>query len=270
LRETAAIGRTLLNSLPEWLLIALFVAVATAGALGGLALVQRHLPAWRDESSSQVVVAVTAIVMTLFALLLALVLVDLHSSYRDASSGVGDEANSLNRIEQDADAFPAAQKASVERAVANYIVEVRNHEFPALRAGHEDQKAETRLLQISTALRRYTPRTQAQIAFYDSAVSRIDDLVSERQSRVAAAESSVPGTLVALVLALGALSIGTTLVLKTHNPGLDRVLVGSLAAVVGLALATVLILEYPFSGSIAVSSDPLVRGPLGHLVHQYR
>jgi hypothetical protein len=44
----------------------------------------------------------------------------------------------------------------------------------------------------------------------------------------------------------------------------------SLAAVVGLALATVLILEYPFSGSIAVSSNPLVQGSLGLIVEQYR
>ena len=260
----------MLNTFPEWALVVLFVGVALLLAFGGLYLVRRHAPSWRDESSSQVVLGVTAIVMTLFALLLALVVVDLHTSYRDASNGVGDEANSLNRIEQDADAFPAARKAAVERAVANYIVEVRKNEFPALREGREDQKAEKRLLQISTALRRYSPRTQAQIAFYDSALSRIDDLVSERQSRIGAAESSVPPTLIALVLVLGVLSIGTSLFVKTHHSSLDLILVGSLAAVVGLALATVLVLEYPFSGSIAVSSDPLVRGPLGHLVHQYR
>jgi hypothetical protein len=40
--------------------------------------------------------------------------------------------------------------------------------------------------------------------------------------------------------------------------------------VVGLGLLTVLILEYPFSGSIAVSSDPLVQGSLGQLVEQHR
>ena len=65
-------------------------------------------------------------------------------------------------------------------------------------------------------------------------------------------------------------SIGTSLFLKTHHPGLDLILIVSLAAVVGLALATALILEYPFSGSVAVSSEPLIHGPLGQLVQQYR
>jgi hypothetical protein len=262
-------GRALLNALPEWALVVIFVAGAVLLAVGAVVLVRSFLRAWRDEESSQVVLAVTAIVMTFFALLLALVVVDLHTSYNAASNDVGEEANSLNKIEQDADAFPPASKASVEKAVVNYILEVRNQEFPALRSGHEDPKGEQKLLQISTSLQEYTPQTRTQITFYDSAVSQVSDLVSQRHSRVTAAETSVPGVLVALLLALAVLSIGTSLFLKTHHPGLDLILVVSLAAVVGLALATVLILEYPFSGSVAVSSDPLVHGPLEQLVKQY-
>ena len=262
-------GRTLLNTLPEWALVVIFVAVAVLLAVGGVVLLRTFGPAWRAESSSQVVLAVSAIVMTFFALLLALVVVDLHTGYNEAHDNEAEEANSLNKIEQDADAFPDAQKASVEKTVADYIVEVRDHEFPALGAGHEDETAELRLLQINTALRAYTPETPTQMTFYDSAVSQVNDLVSQRHSRVTAAESSVPGALVALLLALAVMGIGTSLFLKTHHPGLDLILVVSLAAVLGLALATVLILEYPFSGSVAVSSDPLVNGPLGQLVAQY-
>jgi hypothetical protein len=263
-------GRTLQNALPEWAVVVIFVAAAVLVAVGGIVLLRSFIPAWRDESSSQVVLAVSAIVMTFFALLLALVIVDLHSTFNDASANVGEEANSLNKIEQDADAFPEASKASIEKAVADYIVEVRDHEFPALRAGHEDERAEQKLLQISAALQEYTPETQTQISFYDSAVTQADDLVTHRHTRVDAAEASVPGVLAALLLALAVLSIGTSLFLKTHHPGLDLVLVLSLAAVIGLGLATILILEHPFSGSVAVSSDPLVHGPLGQLVEQYR
>jgi len=256
------VGRTLLNALPEWALVVIFAAVPVLLAVGGLLFLRRFFAGWRDESSSQVVLAATAIVMTLFALLLALVVVDLQGSYNGASNGVGEEGNSLNKIEQDADAFPNAPKASVEKAVADYIVEVREHEFPALRAGREDGMAEQKLLRISTALRGYTPETQTQITFYDSAVAQVNDLVTQRHSRVMAAESSVPGALVALLLVLAVVSIGTSLFLKTHHPGLDLILI--------VSLATALILEYPFSGSVAVSSEPLVHGPLGQLVQQYR
>ena len=103
-------GRTLLNALPEWALVVIFAAVPVLLAVGGLLFLRRFFAGWRDESSSQVVLAATAIVMTLFALLLALVVVDLQGSYNGASNGVGEEGNSLNKIEQDADAFPNAPK----------------------------------------------------------------------------------------------------------------------------------------------------------------
>jgi hypothetical protein len=263
-------ARTLLNALPDWALIVIYVATAILLAVGGVVLVRVFLPAWRDEKSSQVVLAVSAIVMTFFALLLALVIVDLHASYKEAAANVDDEANSLSKIETDADAFPEAPKTSVERAVVDYVVEVRDHEFPALRAGHADPGAQQKLLMISTTLRGYTPETETQISFYNSAVSQADELISERNERVTGADSSVPGALVALLFALAVISIATSLFLKTHHPGLDLILVVSLATVVGLALATVLILEYPFSGSIAVSSDPFVHGSLGQLLQQYR
>lgn len=262
--------RTLLNALPDWALIVSFGAGAVLLAVIGLVLVWTLLPGWTDERSSQVVLGVCAIAMTFFALLLALVIVDLHASYKQASTNVGDEANTLNKIEQDADAFPKQPKASVEKAVAGYIVEVRDHEFPALRVGRQDERAEQKLLQILTALRGYTPVTPSQITFYDSAVSQVNELVSQRHSRVAAADASVPGALVGLLFFLAVISIATSIFLETHHRGLDLILVLSIAAVVGLALSTVLILEYPFSGSIAVSSDPLVQGPLGQLVQQYR
>jgi hypothetical protein len=262
--------RALLNALPEWALIAVFVGGAVILAAGGVGILRAFMPRWRDESSSQVVLAVSAIAMTFFALLLALVVVDLHGSYKEATSNVEGEASSLSKIETDADAFPDAPKASVEKSVADYIVEVRDNEFPALRSGHQDPESQRKLLLISTALRGYTPETETQISFYNSAVSQVDQIITQRNARVTGADTSVPGVLIALLFALAVVSIVTSVFLKTHHPGLDLVLVVSLAVVVGLGLVTVLILEYPFSGAIAVSSDPLVQGSLGQIVQQYR
>lgn len=88
--------RALLNALPDWALILLFVIVTVLIGLGGAILVRRtRLAAWRDEESSQVVVGITAIALTFFALVLALVLVDLYANYKDASGNVTNEANTL-------------------------------------------------------------------------------------------------------------------------------------------------------------------------------
>lgn len=249
--------RDLLNALPDWALILLFVGVAVLVGLVGAILVRRtRLTAWRDEESSQVVVGITAIALTFFALVLALVLVDLYANYKDASGNVTNEANTLVKVIQDADAFPPAQEEAVRAAIHSYVKEIRDHEFPALRAGHEEERSPVQLLRISAALRRYTPQTRTQISFYDSAVSAVSDLVVQRNARVSSANSFVPEALKVLLLVLGAVSLVTALFLKTHHRGLDDVLVVSVAVIIGLGLVTGLILEYPYSGSIAVSSAP--------------
>lgn len=259
--------RTLLNALPDWALIPIFVIVAVGITLAGLAVVRILIPSWRDEASSQVVLAATAIVMTFFALLLALVIVDLYTSYKDASADVTAEANTLDKIVQDSSAFPQPQQQSVKRAVGEYVVEVRDHEFPALKDGQQDPRMDAKLAEISAALQSYQPVSQTQISFYNSATSQVNDLVSERHTRVSGAESSVPGALLALLLVLAVVTLATTIFLKTHNAGLDFTLIVSISVIVGLGLATVLILQYPYSGSIAVSSDPLTEGALGQVAH---
>jgi hypothetical protein len=256
-RQNRAVDRSLLNGLPDWALVLLFVAVAVLLGFGAFALVRRtRLSAWRDETSSQVVVGITAIALTFFALVLALVLVDLYANYKDASGNVTKEANTLVKVIQDADAFPPANEEAVRTAIRSYVKEIREREFPALRAGHEEQRSPAQLLRVSLALREYTPQTRTQISFYDSAVSAVSDLVAERNARVTSADSFVPGALKLLLFVLAAVSLITTLFLKTHHPGLDGVLVVSVAVIIGLGLVTALILQYPFSGSIAVSSAP--------------
>jgi hypothetical protein len=252
-------SRLLLNSLPDWALILIFVGVVVLIAVAGLAAVRIWLPTWKDEESSQTVVGVGAIAMTFFALMLALVIVDLYTSYKEASADVTKEANTLIKIIQDADAFPPDHEEAVRQAVQNYVREVRDDEFPALRDGHEQDRSPAQLLEISVALRNFTPDNQTQVSFYDSAVSQVNDLVAERDDRISNADSSVPGSLTGLLLVLGVVSLASSIFLTTHHPGLDVVLVLSIAIIIGLALVTVLILEFPFSGSIAVSSDPLAQ-----------
>jgi hypothetical protein len=249
-------GRTLQNDVPAWALVVTFAVVPVLIGLGGMVLVQTRLSAWRAEESSQVVLAVSAIAMTFFALVLALVIVDLYTSYTTAEADVTKESNTLIKLIQDADAFPLPQEEGVRLAVHNYVREVVEQEFPALREGRAAPQSPRQLLQISVALKNYNPETQSQISFYNSAVSQVNDLVAERSDRVSSADSAVPAPLDGLLLVLAAMSLGTTLFLKTHHPGLDVILVLAVSIIIGLGLVTVLILEYPFSGSIAVSDEP--------------
>jgi hypothetical protein len=210
-----------------------------------------------------------AAVMTLFALVLAFVVVNLYSGYEDASNNVGAEANSLSSVLTDIHSFPPAARAEVETAVANYVREVRDDEFPRLRDGVDDPHAQAKLNAIIDAFQHFQPRTPAQVEYYHAASEDLDRLATERINRVDAASATIPGPLLGLMILLAVLTLLTTVLLKTRSFGLDVILSLSIAVSVGAGMVTAAILEYPFSGSIAVSSAPFDRGDLNRVLQQY-
>jgi Na+/proline symporter len=254
--------RSLLNSLPEWALALLFIGGVVLVTLGAFRLVQRFLQSWRDTSSVEGIVAVAAMVMTLYALVLAFVVVNLYNDYADASTDVIDAANALGAVVQDAQALPGGDRNNVERAVTRYIGEVRAREFSRLADGNRDPAAQRRASDIFVAAQRVTPATETQRVFYRAAADQLNTFLAERENRIAKAGTSIPPPLLGLMVFLGMVTIAVFLLIRTHHASLDIALIVTVAIVVASGLLTALILQYPYSGSIAVQSDTFTHGAL--------
>jgi hypothetical protein len=260
------VSRHLLNDVPDWALALIFVAAAVAFTFAALGLLHRFAPQWRDAESSDKVVGVAAMVMTLFALVLAFVIVNLYSGYESASSDVGAEANSLSEVVLDVHSFPARQRRLMDAAVARYVRELRAREFALLRDGRADPEAQAYLDRAFDTLGQYTPSTAAQMSFYRVTADDLDKVATQRNNRIDAAEASIPSPLLGLLVMLAVLTLLTTVLVRTRHFGLDLILALSIAASVGAGVVTAALLEYPFSGSIAVSSEPFARADLAQLL----
>jgi hypothetical protein len=262
----AGLSRTILNSMPDWALFVVIVGGVVIGALAGLFLSRRYLAHWRTTADGPVVAAVATMVMTLFALVLAFAVVTLYDQYSAASDGVTAEATDLSQIVRDSHVFPPATQLKIDRAVKAYIVEVRDNEFPLMHAGKEDQVANDLFQDIFAAFQSYNPQTTAQVGFYNSAVNQLNDAVTQRRARLEEVNAALPSAFAALLFLSALVSILTTFFLSTENSTLEVVLVASVAVIVGAGLLTALLLQYPFSGSVAVSSHPFVEGALTKIV----
>jgi hypothetical protein len=259
-------GRTILNSMADWELFLLGVGGITAIALGGFMAMRRVLPHWRTEAASATSAAVAAMVMTLFALVLAFAAVNLYQGYTDASSNVADEANSLAQIARDVRILPNAQEYHVQAAIVKYIHAVSEGDFPAMHDGQVPEQSGVAIDALFGSMQAIVPGNAAQQAFYDSAVGQLNSLVQERRSRLSAADSTLPSSFVALLLLTAGLTVLVSYFLSSGHLAVELVLVGAVSIVVAAGLLTILLLEYPFSGSVSVSSDPYTQGVLGQLL----
>jgi hypothetical protein len=257
--------RNLLNDVPELVIAVVFVGATVFLTLGAFFQASRHLSSWREHGATEVVLGVSAMGMTLFALVLAFVVVNLYSDYTSASADVTDEANALGALVQDARAFPPPAERAVDRAVASYVREVRDHEFGALAKGHDDPQATARALDIVDALQSYSPRSETERTFYRAATDQLNLFLGERENRVAKAETEIPAPLLGLLIFLAIVTIAVSFLIRTNRRSVDIALVVVVAVIISSGMLTALILQYPYSGAIAVKSDPLVEGPLAHL-----
>jgi hypothetical protein len=144
------------------------------------------------------------------------------------------------------------------------VRQVRTREFKALAEAEHDPVAEARALAIVAAVQAYKPRTPTQTTFYGAAADQLNVFLGERDNRVAKAGTEIPVPLLALLIFLAITTIAVSLFIQTHRPSVDIALVVVVSVIVGSGLLTAMILQYPYSGAIAVKSDPLAEGPLAH------
>ena len=264
-----SLSRAVLNSMPYVVLLALVTMGSVCAAMLALFLVRRYLDRWRSRADAEVIGGVAAMVLTLFALLLAFGIVTLYDERRAAQSAVAQEAAALAVVQRNAAALRGLGVTppvrDVSQAVDDYACGVQLAEFPRMRDGLRIGGVVPDLLSnVFAALQAYRPTTPAQAAFYESAVAQLNDAVAQRRSRLQRVNAALPFAFAVLLILTAAISVILTCFIKTTglskrgepHSGIEYVLVGSVAFVVAVGLLTALLFEFPFSGPLATSADP--------------
>ena len=138
-----------------------------------------------------------------------------------------------------------------------------------LHDGTFDAHAQADAENVFTAMQSLSPKTETQRLFDQSAISKLNDMLAGRRNRIDEASATLPSSLTALLLLTAAVSILITLFLRMDARPMEVLIVSTVAIIVGAGLLTVLLLEYPFSGSVAVSPDVFEHGVLAQLLAHY-
>ena len=98
------------------------------------------------------------------------------------------------------------------------------------------------------------PKTQADVQLYAEGLDQVQRLADARRSRLVAAEEGVPGVLWAVLVFGGMAAVGFTYLFGMENTWAHRLMVVTLAAVIGLVLFTIGAMEPPFSGGARIGT----------------
>lgn len=247
-----------LASQSGWVLFPVMIGVGAAVAFLFIVLVRRHVP---DDVRSRVgpTAAVTLQVLaTMFAILIAFVIVDEYTQLRDTQAQVSDKAAALSTLYENSRAFPTQEGDLVRAKTLAYAREFTGITVPHL--GHEatpDVTTDRALEDLFKTIQAIEPTSQSQRTAYDAMVSSLDKVVQTRSALVNAAKSTVPVTLVVILFVIGLTVLAVAAPLDTRHRRSHVLLVSSLALVIWVTLALVVSLDYPFNGIIRVSDAPV-------------
>jgi hypothetical protein len=247
-------------SAPGWLVFIGLVVVFPALVMLIQLTIRRRWPALARGEHNDVVGFIIAVVGVIYAVLLAFVVIVAWESFTRAEEVVGQEASALRTLYRNSAGLPAEAQAEMEGLVVRYATEVVDDSWPAMAAGRPGDPEAGEILQEMTDVLAGTPVIgPSQEAFVGAELDRLNQLVSLRSQRLDFVESGIPGSLW-IALIVGALvTVGFALLFGLERTGIHLVMVGSLAALIGVLLFVAVGFNYPFAGDVAVHSTPFER-----------
>jgi hypothetical protein len=96
------------------------------------------------------------------------------------------------------------------------------------------------------------PETRNQIAFFDHAIVRLNDMTSYRKARVSTGDSSVPVELWVLLVGGGGVVMAFTFLSGTRDRVVHLLGVGLTAALLAFVMYLIFALEHPYVGKLSV------------------
>ena len=231
-------------------------------ARGGLEVVQRLVPASSRQPHNDVAGFIYAALGVIYAVLIALVVIAVWEEYQAASETVEQEANATAEIFWLAHRLPEPEGSHIQELCRSYAEEVVHKEWPLMEQGQAPLMTQTRgtpagwtlIDDIRANLQDFQPHTKADEQLYAEGLEQIQRLADARRMRLVAAEEGVPGVLWAVLIFGGVAAVGFTYLFGLESTWAHRLMVLTLAAVIGLVLFTIGALEHPFSGGARIGT----------------
>jgi Protein of unknown function (DUF4239) len=232
-------------------------------ALAGLEVVQRLVPAASRQRHNDVAGFIYAALGVIYAVLIALVVIAVWEEYDAASVTVEQEANALAEIFWLAHRLPESEGTHIQELAQSYAEEVIHKEWPLMEQAQaplmtqveETPTGWTLIDDIRASLQEVETRNPADEQLYAEGLDQVQRLADARRMRLVAAEEGIPGVLWSVLIFGGVAAIGFTYLFGLENTWAHRLMVLTLAAVIGLVLFTIGAMEHPFSGGARIAPE---------------
>lgn len=235
------------------------VAGSVLASLAGLFLVNR----WADKDTlrkhHELAGHMLAVVGTLNAILLGLVVVEAQNRYQQARTMEAQEASGVADLMRFCDSLPNPARREFRTEIRRYVYDVVNLEWDS----NQQEKAEPTTLHDFAAIWKsvcdYQPTDNRQQNIHQSMLSSIQSVADCRRFRLTAGRHSLPPVLWTVMIVGATITVLFTYFFTFENIAMQVLMTILLVIILSLNIVLVKVLGHPYSGDWRIRPDQFTR-----------
>jgi hypothetical protein len=195
----------------------------------------------------------------LYGIFLALIVASTWQFYSTTASNVVEEARCLQSLYLDTEAFPKGFQEEARKLMRDYRDSLINREWKSIQMGEADAKTTELLHKITVAYAHFKVSDNSESSYFHESVKNINMLQTLRSSRIEDSGTGLIPFLWGVLLAGGVATISFSYLFGTRKLRAHAIMTVILTTVIALALYTIVNLDFPFTGLVAIGPDAFSR-----------
>jgi ABC-type multidrug transport system fused ATPase/permease subunit len=251
------IQQWILLNIPTWAIAAVMLSIAVATAVGGVLLVRHLVDITKFKEHHDIAGPIFSTIGVIYAVMLAFVLVIVWQDFDQAQNNTVMEANYFAEMYRDIGGLPEPFRSQFLDANATYIDALVKYEWPEMQRGElsaEAQVAANKVWELTTS---FDPKTPKEEIFFSEMLGKMNNAVEMRRQRIQDAGSGLHPSLWFVLLLGGIITVVFTLFFGSENLFAQLTMTTMLAVLIVLILFTILLMDFPYSGDLSISSAPM-------------
>ncbi|HOW58164.1 MAG TPA: DUF4239 domain-containing protein [Candidatus Omnitrophota bacterium] len=248
-------GQKILWSIPVIPLGIIIIITAVGLSIIGLSLVRRYAPSRILKTHNELTGAIFNALTTAYAVLLAFVVVVSWQNFDKAKYYAETEANSLVDLHRNSAAFSQPFQNTAHLLLKGYADTVVNEEWEMLARGEESMQARELLRKLWSLYTSYDPKNEKEKIFFAASVQKLENLREMRRLRIVESGPGVHPVLWFVLIIGGMTTVSFTFFFGADSFGAHIIMASTLAVIISLILFTILLFDYPFTGSSHIGAQ---------------
>lgn len=250
-------GRYLVLYVSPLVLGTVVVLVSVTLSIAGLLIVRRFISDEHLKPHNDVAGFFFGTVGVIYAVLLAFTVIVVWGNFDKAKANVDMEGSCISSLFRNTSQLDRAFANEAFPVIVEYVRATVTYDWEATSRGEISPRMFDTQSKLWRLFGSYSPKTKTEEVFFTMAVQKLNDLGDVRRMRLLASRAGVNAVLWLVLIIGGIITVVFTFLFESGDLRIRIIMTALLSALISLVLFTILEFNYPFSGRLSISPQPI-------------